>query len=78
MSASQIRKILNPQIKWRQDSNNQPLQQPRPADRYQQVTLDSDALVALDKAWLDAQESSQIDPGIMDQLNSIGQKYETK
>ena len=54
------------------DSNNQLLQQPSPADRYQQVTLDPDALGAIDKTWLDAEESSKIDPGIMDKLNSIG------
>ena len=42
------------------------------------MTLDSEALVALDKAWLDARESSKIDPGIVDKLNSIGQKYGDK
>ena len=39
------------------------------------MALSSDALGAIDKAWLDARESSIIDPGIMDRLNSIGQKY---
>ena len=75
MSASQIRKNSHPTTQMETDSNNQPLQKPTSADRYQQMTLDSDALVALDKAWLDARESSKIDPGIIDKVNNIGQKY---
>ena len=37
--------------------------------------METEALVELDKAWLDARESSKIDPGIMDKLINIGQKY---
>ena len=65
------------------ESNIPPLQQVRDgrtlqsssADRYQQVKLDAAALGAIDIAWLDARESSRIDPGIMDKLNGIGQTY---
>ena len=39
------------------------------------MTIDSAALVAIDKAWLDARENSEIDPGIMDKLDKIGRSY---
>ena len=75
MSAAQIRKHSHPTTQMETHSNNQPLQKPTSADRYQQMTHDSDALLSLDEAWLDARESSKKDPGIMDKVNNIAQKY---
>ena len=84
MSASRIRKILNPQLKrkliakiglsnkcTRIVHNSQCIS----ADRYQQLTLDSAALLVIDKAWLDARESSKMDPDTVEKINKIGQKY---
>ena len=48
--------------------------QPSSAYRYQQVTPDS----AIDKAWLDARESSEIEPEIIDKLNKLGQTHENE
>ena len=39
------------------------------------MTLDSAAFVAIDKAWLDARKSSQMDSDTIDTLNKIGPKY---
>ena len=62
------------------DKPTQPMQedrtkQPAYIDRYQYVMLDSAALEAIDRAWLDAWESLFIDPVITEELDNIGKKY---
>ena len=75
MSVAQIVKKTQNHIPMEAGVNNRLLQQvhegrtqqPTYVDSYQQMTIDSDALVDIDNAWLDAQESSKMDS---DTINS--------
>ena len=84
MSASQIvKKKTQLPTPMETDDNNQPfhpVQEDRTKqlsniDRDQYVMLDSVALEAIDRAWLDARERSVINPAIMEELDNIGKKY---
>ena len=83
MSASQILKKTQTQIPMEIEVNNQTIhpvneyrtQKPTSADRYQQVMLDSAALGAIDRAWLDAQKEKIIDPGIIEEVEKLGKTY---
>ena len=65
------------------DINNRPphpgqvdrTEQPTHIDRYQYLMLDSVALEAIDRAWLDARKRSFSNPFILEKFNNKGKKY---